>query len=1091
MHVSFVSLCQGRALSRTRQVLDRYATRVSDRAWQSPMTTEALDEILGALRKKATRQTAVACYGNDGRNRMRLLWTVGKKHCFGESGEVAIATRARKPAPPPPWAKTASLIARTAGLGHDIGKATARFNAKLRATVKPKDGLSGQGDRIRHEWMSVKVLDQWRKDMSRWELDMEKDISGTAPRIHKSFGEGAWLYAMPETLMPAGNGLVKRLTPLGSAKQAVDLAILTHHGIFGPSERDGGFCPDASKHIRQSPPIKEQPDQHFLGTFENIDFQQKTERKLWSLCRRVNAVGDAHQGDTDYWRGITLMARAALIASDHYVSAKVLTSRPRDIKKNCLYANTHRTPEGRRLLNQPLDWHLTEVGLCAGNMALHLARLQELPGISEISGEQIELNAQGERFQWQNTAAGYLEKDAETAKGPRLVLNLASTGSGKTRGNMRIAAAMRCDDAPLRISLALNLRSLTLQTHDALRDQIGISESDMSCLIGDTFTLKAHQASGDNEDNDETPEGDIEVYSRVNPDAPSWLMDWMTHPATNVRDSKTLSMISAPILISTVDYLVQAGVPGSQGHHVKALARVASSDLILDEIDNYSPTSLVAVLRIVMMAALFGRNVIASSATLSSPVANALVRAFYAGHKMYCALNNVPHDERCARISLVDDVLEPQSSAFEDIKYFGGWYSQRIGEMMERVRSGPVRRLAFIQDIPGSDADDAGQRFKDAILESVRALHDNHKWAHPSGKKVSFGVVRVANVRPCVDVAHFLNACEGVCATAYHAKELKIRRHLKERRLDALFTRKDPKTCPLSSDPEIDRIARESDADEVCFVVVATPVEEVGRDHDFDWAVIEPSSAASIVQMAGRVNRHRLEAVSTPNVAILDRNLRSLKGELLCFHRPGNQINSDSYGCTDPQTHASKHSMSELLAGASGWCDLGLVVNADLHFGDPRDVGGSSERCQFAKYDDDSVRDQLQAGLGAIEAEKHPHTYGWLTQSHYEKYILRDRKKKARLRLIKQAHGSWEFEQFVHGGYQGPTWQSASEVSIDEKSADAAGGWLYFSLEESLEKSCKLDDSGTGMEMEIDYDVQGKGEAYFDVLMGGIHERPG
>lgn len=30
---------------------------------------------------------------------------------------------------------------------------------------------------------------------------------------------------------------------------------------------------------------------------------------------------------------------------------------------------------------------------------------------------------------------------------------------------------------------------------------------------------------------------------------------------------------------------------------------------------------------------------------------------------------------------------------------------------------------------------------------------------------------------------------------------------------------------------------------DVPFIVVATPVEEVGRDHDFDWAVLDVSSA--------------------------------------------------------------------------------------------------------------------------------------------------------------------------------------------------------------------------------------------------------
>lgn len=61
------------------------------------------------------------------------------------------------------------------------------------------------------------------------------------------------------------------------------------------------------------------------------------------------------------------------------------------------------------------------------------------------------------------------------------------------------------------------------------------------------------------------------------------------------------------------------------------------------------------------------------------------------------------------------------------------------------------------------------------------------------------------------------------------------------------------------------------------FILVATPVEEVGRDHDFDWAVIEPSSYRSIIQLAGRVKRHRDGEVEHPNIGILQYNWRTLK----------------------------------------------------------------------------------------------------------------------------------------------------------------------------------------------------------------------
>ncbi|MGM3371966.1 hypothetical protein, partial [Escherichia coli] len=73
-----------------------------------------------------------------------------------------------------------------------------------------------------------------------------------------------------------------------------------------------------------------------------------------------------------------------------------------------------------------------------------------------------------------------------------------------------------------------------------------------------------------------------------------------------------------------------------------------------------------------------------------------------------------------------------------------------------------------------------------------------------------------------------------------------------------------------------------------------TPVEEVGRDHDFDWAIIEPSSSRSIIQLAGRVLRHRkLEQDSQqPNIALMQYNLKGLRGAKVAFEKPGFEVDS-------------------------------------------------------------------------------------------------------------------------------------------------------------------------------------------------------
>ena len=77
-------------------------------------------------------------------------------------------------------------------------------------------------------------------------------------------------------------------------------------------------------------------------------------------------------------------------------------------------------------------------------------------------------------------------------------------------------------------------------------------------------------------------------------------------------------------------------------------------------------------------------------------------------------------------------------------------------------------------------------------------------------------------------------------------------RHTQEAYLDKILKRKNGNSHILN-DPIIRQHIDNSQVKNITFVLITTPVEEVGRDHDFDWAVIEPSSYRSFIQLAGRV----------------------------------------------------------------------------------------------------------------------------------------------------------------------------------------------------------------------------------------------
>ena len=70
---------------------------------------------------------------------------------------------------------------------------------------------------------------------------------------------------------------------------------------------------------------------------------------------------------------------------------------------------------------------------------------------------------------------------------------------------------------------------------------------------------------------------------------------------------------------------------------------------------------------------------------------------------------------------------------------------------------------------------------------------------------------------------------------------------------------------------------------------LASPVAEVGRDHDYDWAIIEPSSMRSIIQIAGRVLRHRDKIPEQPNILLLNKNYKALVAKYPppYYERPG------------------------------------------------------------------------------------------------------------------------------------------------------------------------------------------------------------
>jgi len=156
----------------------------------------------------------------------------------------------------------------------------------------------------------------------------------------------------------------------------------------------------------------------------------------------------------------------------------------------------------------------------------------------------------------------------------------------------------------------------------------------------------------------------------------------------------------------------------------------------------------------------------------------------------------------------------------------------------------------------------------------------------------------MANIDPLVLLAQSLLALGAPAGQrshlcVYHSRHPLLVRSAIEKRLDRLLKRHDP--AALFADAELRyQIDRHPEPDQI-FIVLATAVAEVGRDHDYDWAIVEPSSMRSIIQLAGRIRRHRPEAYAQTNLLLLDTNIKHLvdgPGKP-AFLRPGFEHGSD------------------------------------------------------------------------------------------------------------------------------------------------------------------------------------------------------
>lgn len=896
MNVLLVSQCDKRALTETRRILDQFGERRGDRTWQTPITMDGLNTLRKLLRKTARKNTAVACHWIRGTDHSELIWIVGDASRFNAIGAVPTNTTVHdvlRTKDENDWhsADAIRALATMAALFHDFGKASVRFQAKLRALVPTADPY-------RHEWVSLRLFQALVHDCAD-DAQWLQRLQALPSAPLSDWLERLWRLRDH----PIGDPPMQHLPPLA---QAVGWLILTHHRLPERKANAPAVFSDVLAHITaewtqltatsndaEAAKLRGEcweythglPDQSAAWCAAAAERAGRMLARLKSLTR-LQPIHDPY---------LMHLARMSLMLADHHYSSQDAaagwsrTDYP-------VYANTRGgSGSGASVPKQMLDEHLVMVAKHASRIVRKLPTLDHaLPRIGRAPA--FRARARDARFQWQNRAfdlACGLRQSA--GRQGFFGLNMASTGCGKTLANARILYALADPNKGARFSIALGLRTLTLQTGSALRERLELDEDHFATLVGGAAVRELYESQrrervGGSESADELlPEHSSVLYSGNLDGSP--LGEWLA----GQRGSAD-RLLQAPVVACTIDHLMPAceGVRG--GRQIVPMLRLLTSDLVLDEVDDFGLDDLPAVARLVYFAGMLGSRVLLSSATLAPALVQGLFQAFCEGrrlHQRHRGMPGLPLDVVCAWF----DEFGAAHSTHVNGQSYAEAHQSFVARRLVHLKVQPPRRLGKLVDMPVVQGTERALRtFAGTLLREIQDAHQHHAQTDSrSGKRISIGLVRMANINPLVAVARVLFECgtpkadTAIRLCVYHSQHPLLVRNAIESRLDRLLRRNDPDA--LFADPELRHWFDTIDARELIVVVLATPVCEIGRDHDYDYAIVEPSSMRSIVQVAGRVLRHRIDPPTQANVLLLSRNVKAMGGSRLCFTRPGFEQN--------------------------------------------------------------------------------------------------------------------------------------------------------------------------------------------------------
>ncbi len=946
MLVTFISQCEKKAKKRTRLVLDAYANCIGDNVWQTAITEEGLQQVKTLLRQTASKSTVVSCHRVCTRKRTELVWIVGRRDKFNEQGQVAV-NRTKRNILHSEWENNwqflhgLQLVATLAALLHDIGKSSNGFQHKLYHHTP-------MGDPYRHEWVSLQLLAYLLADCKTDKevlarLQNVSDYLTENPLENHSFDDKKIQKSHIHQLPPLAQWLAwlivthHRLPPLEQyyfkqpEKIAKDFFTLNLIGYYGELKA-------YQQWVKNTRSLEEMSDEqkHRFWQFKNCVIYSPTwQKQVIRYAKKIAentylmTLSESTQKTAITDPFLLQLSRLALMVGDHnYSSLKSDSKQKVQGDKDWadkLIANTDRST-GKT--NQALDEHLLGVGQFTAQFCRALPILHEqLPKL--ISHNPLMQNTAHLNFAWQNKAfkLALSQHDHSETHG-FFGVNMASTGGGKTIGNARIMYALANPKKGARLTIALGLRVLTLQTGKSFRENLSLSDKDLAILVGGQAQKQLFEMS-------EQEKADANPLANFGSESLEDLIDDLVDGdidddlaifdelklGTVIADENAKKLIFAPIVTCTIDHLMGACESKRGGKYIAPMLRLFSSDLIFDEPDDFDQSDLPALSRLVHLAGVFGSRVLLSSATLPPDMLAGLYQAYLAGRSIYNAQFGLSAPNVVCAWFDENDCTAKQISQADD---YMAEHEKFVSKRVKFLSSLPVRRFGEIMPMYANYHHEKQDEFysqiaKQFFVQAVQ-LHERHHLTNEQGQSVSIGLIRLANIAPLMQIVqamHQMDSTQGLedyqfYVACYHSQQVLLLRNRLEQGLDTLLKRDNENPVAILQQSAIkNAIKQNPNKKQHIFIVLATPVAEVGRDHDYDWAIVEPSSMRSIIQLAGRVWRHRPDKLAkTPNIAVMQYNIKALKkpnhvvGDAV-FTRPGFESH---------QFLLTTHDASELIA---------------------------------------------------------------------------------------------------------------------------------------------------------------------------------